>query len=530
MKSILNQFDTKSVNTSDLTPHAVNRDKNIKLLKELDARNNARIASHKYKFTDMVSQLKSRPVIEGLNNPAAYATDGNSNPNNQRMELTRMAKITASMARDKKPFIINDYENTKHKFISDYSKKINEFRMAPTIYDIFEQFKNPSYHEKGYDRDYLGQGTSDNYLRSITSANESKALKKTLESVQAKNSTDMGKIHSLLSSNLNAIVAMDNPGKLREVELNQEDWDARDFNNKLKKEEFRMMRAIEDKKRDAGEEAKDDIELEKEIEVKMKSIAEQNVEKYLERYKDYTDKDFKKLYSDTNKAEGYWSSSQKVSKSYNQVFVNVYESFLKEGGVPKKINDYWKKLGITSRNEIMIQEAAKRYLERTFGIEGDKLIEETPKKAPKESDGGAEESKSEVVPVESGGGVGEATEGDDDTVTDYGYKYTHNTPDDEVINDLKKVKKMPKLKALVTAIPKFAPGIKLEGDVKNVKGYKHTLKDAYEAYEKYTNKQELTKVPEGNVRNAIAALPEGTSVQRIKWMAENWTKMVPKKK
>ena len=33
MKSILNQYDTKSVNTSDLTPHAVNRDKNIKLLK-----------------------------------------------------------------------------------------------------------------------------------------------------------------------------------------------------------------------------------------------------------------------------------------------------------------------------------------------------------------------------------------------------------------------------------------------------------------------------------------------------------------
>ena len=200
MKSILNQYDTKSVNTSDLTPHAVNRDKNIKLLKELDARNKSRISKQKYNFKDMLSQLKSRPTVQSLVNPAAYAVklDGNSNPENQKMELIRMAKATFAMARRKNPFIISDYDDVKNKFMSDYSKKIHQFRMIPTIEGIYEQFKDGSYKEKGYDSTYLGQGTSDNYLRSLQSARESDELKKALESLQANQSTDSGKIQMLL--------------------------------------------------------------------------------------------------------------------------------------------------------------------------------------------------------------------------------------------------------------------------------------------------------------------------------------------
>ena len=112
-----------------------------------------------------------------------------------------MAKITATRARQIKPFVISEYEKAKDNFMDAYSKKIIEFRMMPTIQNIFEQFKDPNYNEKGYDQNYLGQGVSDQYLNSLTAAAQSKELKKSLANLEATSQTEMSKIATQLQKN-----------------------------------------------------------------------------------------------------------------------------------------------------------------------------------------------------------------------------------------------------------------------------------------------------------------------------------------
>ncbi len=53
MDKLLKQFETKSVNISDLTPRHVNCDANIKLLKKLNKRNEARQQRLPYKYNDV---------------------------------------------------------------------------------------------------------------------------------------------------------------------------------------------------------------------------------------------------------------------------------------------------------------------------------------------------------------------------------------------------------------------------------------------------------------------------------------------
>jgi hypothetical protein len=198
MDKLLKQFETKSVNLSDLTPRHVNRDANIKLLKKLDERNKARQQRLPYKYNDVLAHLKVRTTRQ-LDNPKAYAVDGNSNPENQKMELIRMAKITAKKAMEGGS-TMSEYLDKKEKFMTTYSKKINEFRMIPMIDDIFEKFKDINYKEKGYDTDYLGQGASDNYLKSLQSKAESKKLIGKLEQLETSRSTDNGQLQQLLTN------------------------------------------------------------------------------------------------------------------------------------------------------------------------------------------------------------------------------------------------------------------------------------------------------------------------------------------
>ena len=113
MDKLLKQFETKSVNLTDLTPHYVSRDANIKLLKKLEARNEARKQKNPYKFHDVLAHLKGR-TIRQLENPKAHAVDGNSNPENQKLELLRMAKITAKHSRENMSSM-SDYLDKKGK-------------------------------------------------------------------------------------------------------------------------------------------------------------------------------------------------------------------------------------------------------------------------------------------------------------------------------------------------------------------------------------------------------------------------------
>ena len=203
MKNILARYDTPSRNLSDLTPSYINRDANVKLLKKLEERNIEKLSKNQYNFKSIVEGMKSRNISNMLANPEAYAVkvDGNSNPENQKIELIRMAKITAARARQVSPFVITEYEKAKDRFVDAYSKKIIEFRMMPTIQNIFEQFKDPNYSEKGYDQNYLGQGVSDQYLNSLTAAAQSKELKISLANLEATSQNEMSKIATQLQKN-----------------------------------------------------------------------------------------------------------------------------------------------------------------------------------------------------------------------------------------------------------------------------------------------------------------------------------------
>ena len=100
MNKLLESLTTVSKNSVDLTPHSIDRSRNIKLLEALEARNKVRVSKNTYKFTNMLDKLKKRDIIQQLENPKAYATNAPERETAERAELLRMAKITASESRD----------------------------------------------------------------------------------------------------------------------------------------------------------------------------------------------------------------------------------------------------------------------------------------------------------------------------------------------------------------------------------------------------------------------------------------------
>ena len=253
MKNILARYDTASRNLSNLTPSFVNRDANQKLLNKLEERNREKLNKNPYNYKSIAEGMKSRTISNILANPEAYAVklDGNSNPENQKMELIRMAKITATRARQMKPFVITEYEKAKNNFMDSYSKKIIEFRMMPTIQNIFEQFKDPNYNEKGYDQNYLGQGVSDQYLNSLNAAAQSQELKKSLANLEATSQTEMSKIATQLQKNNELqLVLQSDTQQLKDIsdEIRQKDLE----DEAIKKAKKDIKEAQEEGKRDEG--------------------------------------------------------------------------------------------------------------------------------------------------------------------------------------------------------------------------------------------------------------------------------------
>jgi hypothetical protein len=230
LKSVLKRYDTKSKNTSDLTPHYVNREANLKVLAKLEARNNERKAKSKYHYTSMLDQLKTRSTSAMLENPKPYAQQLDQSSANQKMELIRMAKITANEARSD----MATYDQTREQFITNYSPKINEFRMLPQIQGIFQQFSDPNYSEKGYDKNYLGQGASDKYLESIIAGRQSNILSQQLEELQRRQSTTTGAVQNLLRPLMGIRAGQAGSGSTIEDEKEED---------RLSKEEMKRLQA-----------------------------------------------------------------------------------------------------------------------------------------------------------------------------------------------------------------------------------------------------------------------------------------------
>lgn len=201
MNKILEKLDTTSKNVVDLTPHYIDRSRNVKLLEALEARNRVKVSKNTYKFNDMLNKLKKRDIFQQTLNPSIYSSKAPEREIAERAELLRMAKITASESRDPKTNVPTiDYIKNKEQFLTTYMSKIAHFGLLPDIEAIFEMFKDPNYTEKGFDKDYLAQGTSDAYLTSMRNKANSESLIKKLEDLDVARSTDMGELQTLLKS------------------------------------------------------------------------------------------------------------------------------------------------------------------------------------------------------------------------------------------------------------------------------------------------------------------------------------------
>ena len=323
MKNILARYDTASRNLSDLTPSFVNRDANVKLLNKLEERNREKLTKNPYNFKSIVEGMKSRNISNMLANPEAYAVkaDGNSNPENQKIELIRMAKITATRARQIKPFVVSEYERAKDNFIDAYSKKIIEFRMMPTIQNIFEQFKDPTYNEKGYDQNYLGQGVSDQYLNSLTAAAQSKELKKSLANLQASSQTEMSKIATQLQKN----------NELQLV-LQSDTQQLKDITDEIKQKELEddAIKKAQQEIKDAQEEKGDEGVQLTPAEIERQAI-QLVLSKEEETIRGMTEEDFDKVFGKfPSKKGGKLSFESQVKQVFATLTTETYKSMKRQ--------------------------------------------------------------------------------------------------------------------------------------------------------------------------------------------------------
>ena len=251
MQSILEKLTTVSKNTVDLTPHSIDRSRNVKLLEALEARNRVRVSKNTYKFTNILDKLKKRDIIQQLENPKAYSSNAPERETAERAELLRMAKITASESRDPVTNVPNaDYVNNKEHFETTYMSKIARFGLLPDIEAIFEMFKDPNYKEKGFDKDYLAQGTSDAYLNSLRNKSQSEALMKKLEDIDVLRSTDMGNLATTLQTANRAQLAI-GADTIEQLQLLRDEQEARAVESQQNK---LVQKQLEDAKTEIDDE------------------------------------------------------------------------------------------------------------------------------------------------------------------------------------------------------------------------------------------------------------------------------------
>ena len=296
IKSVLKRYDTKSTNTSNLMPSYVNRDANVKLLAKLEARNRANKTNHQYHYKSMLDQLKGRSTIAMLENPRAYAQTQDQSVANQRAELVRMAKITANEAR----LSMATYDQTREQFITNYSPKINQFRMLPEIQGIFQQFSDPNYSEKGYDKNYLGQGSSDKYLESILAGRQSDQIKKALEDLNAGQATTTGAVQALMAplSETNRSLGRLNMTKDQKMIEDENDADRLSREELKRLQQEKINRAVQDRineRKEGNEEKLDDtaiIELQLEEEARIKAEEEARMLRDIDALRSQNDEEF----------------------------------------------------------------------------------------------------------------------------------------------------------------------------------------------------------------------------------------------
>ena len=132
--------------------------KKIKAMEQRNAIRNAEKAKYVYR------PPMGTPLTVKMMNPEAFSTRSLTE-SQQVSELVRMAKMHAQTVRQNKNDI--EYEKERDKFMSQYSPQISKYNLYTKMNEIFNLFKDPKYSEPAFDKDYLGQSASSDYLKSL---------------------------------------------------------------------------------------------------------------------------------------------------------------------------------------------------------------------------------------------------------------------------------------------------------------------------------------------------------------------------
>jgi flagellar motility protein MotE (MotC chaperone) len=100
------------------------------------------------------------------NNPELHSTN-HLFSNQQKSELIRMAKILAYKTRQNFPTDENKYEESRSEFLRDYGRQIGSLNLYSKINEIFNLYRDKDYSEPMFDKDYLGQSSSESYINSV---------------------------------------------------------------------------------------------------------------------------------------------------------------------------------------------------------------------------------------------------------------------------------------------------------------------------------------------------------------------------
>lgn len=147
------------------------------------------LAKRNLKRQQMFDRLKFKPIritrpnIENVwNNPLAHSVPVQSD-GQEISEILRMAKVLAFKTREIFPNSPEDYNREMDRFMRDYSAKISKYNLYTKLVGIFNLYRDPNYSEPMFDKDYIKQTTSNDYIKSVNE--KLKSVKEARSAIEA---------------------------------------------------------------------------------------------------------------------------------------------------------------------------------------------------------------------------------------------------------------------------------------------------------------------------------------------------------
>jgi len=151
----------------------------LKKIEDLKKRNAKLLRSSlDYKFRPVEIKRENRRV-DMIFRPESIA-QRNPTDEQQKAELLRMAKIYAYEYTNKYRNDPEKLEEKKQQFLYDYGGKIAKFNIYSRLNEIWGNMQDPNYREPLFDKNYLGQSASSEYMKSINQRIKNELLVKQL--------------------------------------------------------------------------------------------------------------------------------------------------------------------------------------------------------------------------------------------------------------------------------------------------------------------------------------------------------------